>query len=53
MRRRHTETTTGEIHVKIADDITQLIGGTPLVKLRGVSQRSGATIVNSIVFIGN
>jgi cysteine synthase len=34
--------------VKIADDITQLIGGTPLVKLRGVSQRSGATIVGKL-----
>lgn len=31
--------------MKIADDITQLIGGTPLVKLRGLSRRSGATIV--------
>ena len=34
--------------MKIADDITQLIGGTPLVKLRGVSQRSGATIVGKL-----
>ena len=29
--------------VKIADDITALIGGTPLVRLRGISERSGAT----------
>jgi cysteine synthase len=34
--------------VKIADDITALIGGTPLVKLRGVSERSGATIVGKL-----
>ena len=34
--------------MKIADDITQLIGGTPLVKLRGVSERSGATIVGKL-----
>jgi cysteine synthase len=34
--------------VKIAEDITALIGGTPLVKLRGVSQRSGATIVGKL-----
>jgi cysteine synthase len=34
--------------VKIADDITALIGGTPLVKLRGISERSGATIVGKL-----
>ncbi len=34
--------------MKIADDITQLIGGTPLVKLRGLSERSGATIVGKL-----
>ena len=34
--------------MKIADDITALIGGTPLVKLRGVSERSGATIVGKL-----
>ena len=37
-----------EQHVKIADDITALIGSTPLVKLRGVSERSGATIVGKL-----
>jgi cysteine synthase len=34
--------------VRIASDITELIGGTPLVKLRGVSERSGATIVGKL-----
>jgi cysteine synthase A len=34
--------------VKVADDITALIGGTPLVKLRGISERSGATIVGKL-----
>ena len=34
--------------MKIANDITELIGGTPLVKLRGVSERSGATIVGKL-----
>ena len=34
--------------MKIADDITALIGGTPLVKLRGISERSGATIVGKL-----
>jgi len=34
--------------VKIADDITQLIGGTPLVRLRALSERSGATIVGKL-----
>ena len=28
--------------MKIAENITELIGGTPLVKLRGISERSGA-----------
>ena len=32
----------------IADDITQLIGRTPLVRLRALSQRSGATIVGKL-----
>ena len=32
----------------IANDITELIGGTPLVKLKGVSERSGATIVGKL-----
>jgi len=34
--------------VKIAENITELIGGTPLVKLRGISERSGATIVGKL-----
>jgi cysteine synthase A len=34
--------------VNIADDITSLIGGTPLVRLRALSERSGATIVGKL-----
>ena len=34
--------------MKIAEDITALIGGTPLVKLRGVSERTGATVVGKL-----
>jgi len=34
--------------VKIAGNITELIGNTPLVKLRGVSERSGATIAGKL-----
>jgi cysteine synthase A len=34
--------------VNIAGDITELIGGTPLVRLRGLSERSGATIVGKL-----
>jgi cysteine synthase A len=34
--------------VKIAEDITALIGGTPLVRLRAISERSGATIVGKL-----
>jgi cysteine synthase A len=34
--------------VKIAGDISQLICNTPLVKLRGISERSGATIVGKL-----
>jgi cysteine synthase A len=34
--------------MKIANDITELIGGTPLVKLRRLSARSGATIVGKL-----
>jgi cysteine synthase A len=34
--------------MKIAKDITSLIGHTPLVKLRGISERSGATIVGKL-----
>jgi cysteine synthase len=34
--------------MKIADDITALIGGTPLVRLRGISKRTGATVVGKL-----
>jgi cysteine synthase A len=34
--------------VRIAEDITALIGGTPLVRMRAVSERSGATIVGKL-----
>jgi cysteine synthase A len=34
--------------VKIAKDITELIGNTPLVRLRALSERSGATIVGKL-----
>ena len=34
--------------MKIAEDITALIGGTPLVRLRGASERSGATIAGKL-----
>jgi cysteine synthase A len=34
--------------LKIAGDITELIGRTPLVRLRGISERSGATIVGKL-----
>ncbi len=34
--------------MKIAGNITELIGNTPLVKLRGVSERSGATIAGKL-----
>jgi cysteine synthase len=34
--------------VNIADDITTLIGGTPLVRLRALSERSGAHIVGKL-----
>jgi cysteine synthase A len=34
--------------VDIADDITKLIGGTPLVHLRALTERSGATIVGKL-----
>ena len=34
--------------MNIADDITALIGGTPLVKLRGISERTGATVVGKL-----
>ena len=34
--------------MNIANDITSLIGGTPLVRLRALSERSGATIVGKL-----
>ena len=34
--------------MNIAGDITELIGGTPLVRLRGLSERSGARIVGKL-----
>jgi cysteine synthase A len=34
--------------VRIADDIAQLIGDTPLVRLRGLSEKTGATIVGKL-----
>jgi cysteine synthase A len=34
--------------VDIADDISKLIGGTPLVRLRTLSERSGASIVGKL-----
>jgi cysteine synthase A len=37
-----------ERHVRIADNITELIGGTPLVRLRAVSEQTGATIVGKL-----
>jgi cysteine synthase A len=36
--------------MRIADDITALIGGTPLVRLRGLSQSSGAQVVAKLEF---
>ena len=36
--------------MNIAGDITELIGGTPLVRLRGLSERSGATIVGKLEY---
>src|SRR5665648_251354 len=39
---------TEETAVNIANDITELIGNTPLVKLRGISERSGAAIVGKL-----
>jgi cysteine synthase A len=37
-----------ERHVRIADNITELIGGTPLVRLRTVSEQTGATVVGKL-----
>jgi cysteine synthase A len=36
--------------MRIADDITQLVGGTPLVRLRGLSESSGATVLAKLEF---
>ena len=36
--------------MRIADDITQLVGGTPLVRLRGLSKSTGATVVAKLEF---
>ncbi len=36
--------------MRIADDITQLVGGTPLVRLRGLSESTGATVVAKLEF---
>jgi cysteine synthase A len=45
---KESSTTKETDTVRIAGDITELIGGTPLVKLRGISERSGATIVGKL-----
>lgn len=34
--------------MKIADNVTELIGGTPLVRLRRISEESGATVVGKL-----
>ncbi|MEI2717984.1 MAG: cysteine synthase A [Candidatus Nanopelagicales bacterium] len=36
--------------MRIADDITQLIGGTPLVRLRGLSEATGANVLAKLEF---
>ncbi len=36
--------------MRIADDITQLVGGTPLVRLRGISDETGATVLAKLEF---
>lgn len=36
--------------MRIADDITQLIGGTPLVRLRGLSEVTGANVLAKLEF---
>jgi cysteine synthase A len=40
----------GETSMKIAEDITQLIGNTPLVRLRRLTGDSGATVVAKLEF---
>jgi cysteine synthase A len=36
--------------MNIADDITALVGGTPLVRLRGISESSGAQVLGKLEF---
>ena len=36
--------------MRIADDITQLVGGTPLVRLRGISDETGAQVLAKLEF---
>ena len=36
--------------MRIANDVTELVGNTPLVKLRGISERTGATVVAKLEF---
>ncbi|MCH9718344.1 MAG: cysteine synthase A [Actinomycetia bacterium] len=36
--------------MKVADDITALVGGTPLVRLRGISESSGAQVLGKLEF---
>lgn len=36
--------------MRIADDITQLVGGTPLVRLRGISEETGAQVLAKLEF---
>ncbi|MBD3244320.1 MAG: cysteine synthase A [Chitinivibrionales bacterium] len=37
--------------MKVAQDVTELIGGTPLVKIKGVSDETGATILGKCEFL--
>ena len=36
--------------MKIANDVTELVGNTPLVRLRGISERTGAEVVAKLEF---